>query len=336
MTARYPFVLSLLLTAILAPRVDALVTQHGSEPLGCSGWSAALTEIVNDPARVSGEFGPIAPIARFHYRGDLAAFERVLSKYAALPQQPRALYLQAGADMENDFDLSITYEGHGFLHFNAAGRIPLEQLKIPAGVVVEVLPEVAEPVDPQEKARLLERRKRIADFVATQKTLPAGVASDGLTPGALAPPINAVAADGNAFFPEHIKGKVVLLVFWSLHEPASIRQFGVLENLRKEFAGRRLQIISLCVDEDWDAWQRVMRDQGSVDFGQGLKPFDSDQQWWQLIQAARAPSTAAAYGATKTPAAFLTGLSGRFVALQIPSEKLREIVNETLRHSRSK
>jgi hypothetical protein len=335
MRARYPFFLSLLLTAIMAPRVHALVTQHGSEPLGCSGWSAALTEIVNDPARVSGEFGPIAPIGRFHYRGDLPAFERVLTKYAALLEQPRVLYLQAGLDLAGDFDLSITYEGHGFLQFNVGGRIPVEQLKIPAGITVEVLPAVSEPINPEEKARLLAQRKRIVDFVATQKISPAGAASDGLTPGALAPPINAVAADGNAFFPEHTKGKVVLLVFWSLHEPASIRQFGVLESLRKEFAARPLQIISLCIDEDWDAWQRVMSDQGSVDFGQGPKPFDSDHQWWQLIQSAGAPSTAAAYGVTKTPAAYLIGFSGRFVALQIPSEKLREIVNETLRSIRS-
>jgi hypothetical protein len=331
---RFPFLFIVLCVVSTAPSVHALVTLHGPEPLGCSGWSPALTEIVNDPARVSGEFGPVGPIARFHYRGDLAAFERVLSKYAALPQQSRALYLQTGADAEDDFDLSITYDGYGFLHFNAGGRIPLEKLKIPEGVAVEVLPEVSEPINPAEKARLLAQQKLIAEFVSARKA--STVTTSGtLLVGALAPPVNALAADGNAFFPEHIKGKVVLLVFWSLQEPASIRQFGVLENLRKEFAGQPLQIISLCIDEDWDAWQRVMKDQGPVDFGQGSKPFDSDHQWWQLIQSARAPSTAAAYGVTKTPAAFLTGLSGRFVALQIPSEKLREIVSETLRHCRS-
>jgi hypothetical protein len=336
MRTRYPFSLSLLLAAIMAPRVHALVTQHGTEHVGCSGWSEALTEIVNDPARVSGEVGPLAPSAHFHYRGDLAAFERVLAKYAALSKQPHTLYLEAGIDRGDDFDLSITHEGHGFLHFNAAGRIPLEQLKIPAGVAVEALPGVAEPVDPQEKARVLEQRKRVADFVAAHKELTTVAAAAAFTPGTPAPPINAIGPDGNAFFPEHIKGKMMLLVFWSLHEPASIRQFGVLENLRREFAGQPLQIISLCTDDDWDAWQRVMLDQGSLDFGQGPKPFNSDPQWWQLIQAPRAPNTAAAYGVTKTPAAFLIGLDGRLGAVQIPSEKVRDIVNDALRSVRTR
>jgi Thioredoxin-like len=316
----------------MVTRVQALVTQHGTERVSCSGWSAELSEIVNDPARVSGMIGPLGPSGRFHYRGDLAVFERVLAKYAALPQQSRIVYLRAGSDHEYDFDLSITYEGYGFLHLNTSGRIPLEQLKIPAGVAVEHLPEGGEPIDPQEKARLVAQQKRIADFVAAHKASSTGT----LGPGALSPAINALASDGNAFLPEHVKGKLVLLVFWSLREPASIRQFGVLENLRKEFDGQPLQIISLCIDEDWEAWQRVMRDQGPVDFGDGAKPFDSDHQWWQLIQAPRAPATAAAYGVTKTPAAFLIGSDWRLVAANVPSAKQRDTVNAALQSVRAK
>jgi hypothetical protein len=275
--------------------------------------------------------GPLGPSARFQYRGDLASFERVLAKYAALPQQSRVLYLQAGIDQDSDFDLTITHDGYGFLHFNASGRIPLEQLKVPARVAVEVLPEAGEPTDPQAKARLDAQRKRIADFVAAHKATSTGT----LGPGALSPAINALASDGNPFLFEHVKGKLVLLVFWSLREPASIRQFGVLENLRKEFAGQSLQIVSLCIDEDWEAWQRVMRDQGPVDFGDGAKPFDSDRQWWQLIQAPGAPATAAAYGVTRTPAAFLIGLDGRLGALHIASVKLRDMVNTALQSVRA-
>jgi hypothetical protein len=320
--------LCLLLAALTAPPVQALITQHGSEKVACSGWSAPLTDIVNDPARVSGEVGPLGPSARFHYRGDLAAFQRVLGKFAALTQQPLIVYVEAGIDSEDDFALSITHEGQGFLHLSAAGSIPFGQIKIPAGVTVETLPEPVEPIDPQARNRLFETRKRIAEFIAAQTSRLNAIT---LAPGAPAPPINAIAADGNAFLTEHVKGKAVLLVFWSVHQPASIRQFGVLENLRREFAGKPIQIISLCIEEDWETWQRMMREQGPIDFGDGPKPFDSDPQWWQLIQAAGAPATAAAYGVTKAPAAFLIGKDGRFAGLRISGERLRDTVEAALR-----
>jgi hypothetical protein len=320
------FLFIAILGVIVSTRAQALLTRHGSEPLGCSGWSAPLTEIVNDPARVSGEIGPLGPIARFYYRGDLAAFVRVLSKYTALPQRSRVVYLGTGLDSEDDFELCINLEGHGFLHLNANGHIPLDQIKIPAGIVVEAFPEPGEPTNPEENARLAQQRKRIVEAVANWKATPVVAAS-----GVLAPSINALGPDGNALLPEHFKDKVALLVFWSLHDPASIRQFGVLENLRREFAGRPVQIISLCVDEDWEEWQRMMNEQGFIDFGDGPKPFNSDHQWWQLIQDAQSPSTAVSFGMFKTPDAFLIGPDGRLGALHIPSEKLREAVNASLR-----
>jgi hypothetical protein len=170
MKAPHRFSLAALLAAsFVVPRSQACISEHTTEPLGCSGWSAPLTEIVNDQARVSGRIGPLAPSARFEYAGDRAAFQRVLGKYAALPQAQRILYLQTGFGLEHDFELTITNEGHGFLLFNVGGQIPLEQLKIPDGLEVEALPEVAEPVDPRQKARALAQQKRLRDFIAARK-----------------------------------------------------------------------------------------------------------------------------------------------------------------------
>jgi hypothetical protein len=161
--------LSLLAASLAVPPARALVTEHGSEPLNCSGWSAPLAEIVNDKARVGGRIGPLAPSAHFEYMGDLDAFQRVLARYAALPQPDHILYLQTGIGLQSDFEFSITHEGRGFLHFNAGGRIPLDQLKIPAGLSVEFLPDAGEPIDPQEKAHLQSMQKRLADYVAAHK-----------------------------------------------------------------------------------------------------------------------------------------------------------------------
>jgi hypothetical protein len=60
---------------MMALRAEVLISRHGTERVSCSGWSAELTGIVNDPARVSGMIGPLGPSAHFQYRGDLASFD---------------------------------------------------------------------------------------------------------------------------------------------------------------------------------------------------------------------------------------------------------------------
>jgi len=170
MKTRQFFAVFLLSASLAIPRAHALVTEHGSERLNCSGWSAPLAEIVNDKARASGRIGPLAPSARFEYTGGLEVFQRILAKYVALPQPVHVLYLQTGFDIQSDFELSITQEGQGFLHFNAGGRIPLDQIKIPTGLSVEFLPATGEPIDPEERARHAAQQKRLAAFAADHKS----------------------------------------------------------------------------------------------------------------------------------------------------------------------
>ena len=126
------------------------MTYHEREPLKVSGWSAELTEIVNDKARFGGRIGPYGPSAEFQYRGGVEAFQRVLEKFAKLPGQRARLYLHSGAGTPqarqqtpeaHDFALSIAVTGEGSLHV-FAGRIPLESMKIPPNVVVAAAPEI--------------------------------------------------------------------------------------------------------------------------------------------------------------------------------------------------
>ena len=159
---------------ILVSEANALVTRHGSERVGCSGWSEGLTAIVNDQSRVSGEIGPLAPSARFQFDGDLEAFQRVLEKYAGLQQAQRVLYLQTGLGSGHDYELSITGAGQGFLHWNANGRIPLDRLKIPTGVAVEFLPDVIEPAASEAKAQSAALRAQLEAFAAAHKAQAAG------------------------------------------------------------------------------------------------------------------------------------------------------------------
>jgi hypothetical protein len=162
-----------------APRASALVSIHGREQVGSSGWSERLTAIVNHPARVSGSIGPVGPIARFHYSGDTAVFNEILINYAALGQKPLVIYLQAGrgpavrgfkADESHDFDLSISRQAEGFLHLYSQGRVRVHELKIPDTVAVEVMPAISVPLDPKERAEFEGEQKRLEEFVARRKT----------------------------------------------------------------------------------------------------------------------------------------------------------------------
>jgi hypothetical protein len=162
-------------TALLAITLeaDAMITMHGREELHCSGWSVGLTAIVNHPARVSGKIGPLGLSARFQFVGDTEVFNQVLAQYAALDQQPRALYLSADISSvgnDPDFELSITSEGHGFLHLRNPSRIRLAQVKIPDGVAVEVLPPIEVPINPEQRARLDAEQKVIEEFAASHKS----------------------------------------------------------------------------------------------------------------------------------------------------------------------
>jgi hypothetical protein len=164
---------------LLAMPAWALITFHGREHLGCSGWSEGLAAIINHPARISGQIGPLGPTARFHYSGDAAIFNELLQQYAALGGQSRVLYLEPQAppavegfknQETHDFDLSVNQSGEGFLHLYTLGRIRLEDLKIPAAVRIEALPSPVDPADPKESAKLKAEQKRVADFVAAHKT----------------------------------------------------------------------------------------------------------------------------------------------------------------------
>jgi len=148
---------------------NALVTTHDREPLHCSGWTDQLTAIINDPARVSGRIGPLAPSARFEFEGDVDAFNRVLARYAALDQKERVLDLSADPTAGGDFALSVTQDGTGFLHLHLPGRIALADLKIPAGVSVEAIPGVVLPTDPKQRANIESEEERIKAFVVNRQ-----------------------------------------------------------------------------------------------------------------------------------------------------------------------
>jgi hypothetical protein len=157
------------------------------------------------------------------------------------------------------------------------------------------------------------------------------------TPGAMAPPIQAVSPDGSpvvpergAIFPAGLVNMHVLVVFWSLRDAGDVGLVSSLKELRRTFGKGRFQIVSVCIDDAWDEWIRFIDSHGTTPYAGRDVRFSDDPVWWQLTQAGSGVDCAANFRATKTPTAFLIQPNGRFFAVNIPSGKLRAIVAKAL------
>ncbi|HEX5176091.1 MAG TPA: hypothetical protein VFV83_03625 [Chthoniobacteraceae bacterium] len=169
------------------------------------------------------------------------------------------------------------------------------------------------------------------------QSAPAATRVAAWTPGTTAPPIRGVLSDGSpigpdpgAIFPAALANMHVLLVFWSMHDTGDIGLIGSLKDVRRTFGKGRFQIVSMCVDDDWEAWIKFMDRQGATEYGGRTVRFSNDNVWWQLIQAGSGVDCAADFHVTKTPMAFLIQPNGRFFAVNIPGEKLRGTIAKAL------
>ena len=149
-----------------------------------------------------------------------------------------------------------------------------------------------------------------------------------------APAVAATGTDGNFLRAQPWGGKTVLLAFWSMDDPAGLRQLEALRAIRREFArDDRLRIISLCTDDDWATWYAFLEAQGMVDYGEdrGRFYFYMDNTWWHASEASHDYDTADAYGVAGRSKAFLVGPDGRFLAARLDDDELRGTVASALK-----
>jgi hypothetical protein len=255
-------------------------------------------------------------------------FNQVISQYASLDQKPRVIYLSAEANPGGDgwdFEISVAADGNAYVHLCPSERIKLRDVKVPAGVAVEVLPAASVPLDPEQRAKLEADQKPIEAFVVRCKTT-ADLART-IRPGVMAPRLIATAADGSpvapdpdAPLPRAMANMHVLVVFWSLHDREDPGLIGPLTELYREFRKGRFQIASVCIDDDFPAWITSLDNPRRI----------NDRVWWQLTQAASGGNCAETFAVSRTPAAFLIQPDGRFVATDIPAAKLRKVVANAL------
>ncbi len=174
---------------------------------------------------------------------------------------------------------------------------------------------------------------------------PPGLASPGppapLKVGDRAPEIGGVGPDGNSAAMSHLKGKVALVVFWTLD--AKNRKgmpLEPLQQLHKEFeSDKRFLILTECVPNDTDyfgyeVWMNFLERQGREDRGNGQGPFFDNPRWWSdprwWNECTMHEDMARRYGVDGLPAYYLIGDDGRMVALRIPEADLRDNVRSLM------
>jgi len=158
-----------------------------------------------------------------------------------------------------------------------------------------------------------------------------GVDPPRLKVGEPVPAVDALFADGGPYDAAQVKGKVVLMTWWSADDDATRKHFGVMRELRKEFAGeKRLQMISIKLGGEWDEWLKFQEKQAPHDPKFPLRPFYSDSRWWQAFHAATTDARYNPFRVGKAPAAFLIGPDGKLIAANVPDVKLRAEVRALL------
>lgn len=159
---------------------------------------------------------------------------------------------------------------------------------------------------------------------------PARKATTQIKVGEAAPNIWGHNAGGEVYdYRKSFRGKTILLVFWSLQDPQHHKLEQQLRAIRRQYLPeQKLVMVSQCVDPHFDEWRNYCARQPDLDGN----PFYGDARWIQQTQGGfdqREINSAKAFGVTRTPALFLIGADRKFLALNIPPEKLSQVLAKT-------
>jgi hypothetical protein len=169
---------------------------------------------------------------------------------------------------------------------------------------------------------LLQDRASTAQGVSEPKTV--------LKVGDTAPELSGWNPDGNALSAKDLAGKTVLVAFWQLDKKSGGMPIAPLREVRR--LGDDVLILTVCVNgsgRNWDAWSKVLLDQGRVDYGDGERRFIDDSKWWNVTEvSAGKRQSATAYGVTAFPAFFILKSDGTLGGVRVPAGDLKAVVQK--------
>lgn len=178
--------------------------------------------------------------------------------------------------------------------------------------------------DPRNVNHLWSLRKVGDDVMIVSKVRRA---VEPLKVGDVAPPVPALIPDGSPLLPEHLRGRTVLLSFWSMTDPGVGRHLDLLRGLRKEYLdGERFRMVSVCVDDAWPDWLAFLDKQKPLDAEFPLRSLGSDARWWQVMRWPAKAGEPDPYRVTATPRSFVIGPDGKLLAVNLSDENVRDAV----------
>ena len=150
--------------------------------------------------------------------------------------------------------------------------------------------------------------------------------------GDKAPAIGGVNPSGDALMENDLAGKTVVVALWKLDAKGGGMPIEALREIRRSKGD--VLILTVCVNgtADWDAWSKLLLDQGTVDYGDGNRRFIDDAKWWNVTEVSSVKRKAAvAYGVTTFPEYFILKPDGTLGAVRVPEKELKPTVQKLLK-----
>jgi len=149
------------------------------------------------------------------------------------------------------------------------------------------------------------------------------------------PEIQALAPDGNPLDMKQLHGKTVVMSFWSMNDLDAQKHFDLLQEIRKEFITvKPLQMINVCLNAEWSGWMEFLEKQKPYDENFPDRPLYSDTRCWQMFHANGESHLNPV--ARTTPQSLVIGADGKLMSVNVPDEKLRDVVKNAVELTRAK
>ena len=155
-----------------------------------------------------------------------------------------------------------------------------------------------------ESAKANEWGKQIADYIAREERIAVG---------AIAPDFTSTDSEGKEFNMHSVKGKVKLLDFWASWCMPCRGENPKVVAIYKEFHDKGLEIISISVDDNKDAWLKAVEEDGLI--------------WRQCADQ----DAAELYGIRVVPTTFLLDENNKIVAKNLRGDELKAKIAEMLK-----
>lgn len=137
-----------------------------------------------------------------------------------------------------------------------------------------------------------------------------------LLKGQLAPKFKILSPDNKAISLDDFKGRYLYIDFWATYCAPCIREIPYLNQLEKDFKGKNITFLGLCIESKKEHWEKVISDKNPS----GIQVWLNEEQTKTIKKD---------YKITSEPTYVLIDKEGKYIDSRAPrpSENIKEILN---------